>query len=128
MYVKLRRLIVGYGKESNKEAYDRAVSDNSTNETVTPELVFLYECADLSYRKVSVVSGDEFEGYCFRLGSPPHYAPFGLPGDWHNADKEFIHVCLSMTDGVHMDVLAFGPCSMYVMNNSGKTIDVIHCA
>ena len=88
-------------------------------------IVFMYKAARLAHRKIKVSSSEELSDLVGGLGVPQ--VPYGLPcsnGDNSLHDEEFIELCLEEK----YTVLAWGPCSMFIMNESGKTVDTVHCA
>lgn len=134
MYVKFSKPVganlVGSATPED-DAYIRCVSDNygAVDALVMPTNVHLYEGTSIKYRKHRVVSYEEVEGLLKEYKKYFH-VPFGLPTQSFKPDQreELIVVEIFTSDKLPVFVMAWGPCSMFVMNDSGKTIDSVSCA
>jgi hypothetical protein len=128
---KLRRKIdmyakfIIYGSECDKHNIDlRGVSNKEGNkaELVVPYTCQIFEGKRMSYKKYRVSGEEEF----FKITKP-----MGGHCVLSNMDTteafEFIVLTLYATDGTPDNYISAADSILYIMNDSGKTIDKIAC-
>jgi hypothetical protein len=121
MYINAMRDYPGHGLNVSNQAGD-------PTELVVPRYAALFECRDVSYRKVRFKSTERLTQFLDEA-SALSSTPFGTPhaDSFAEVGEEFVLLELA-SEGRYDVHLLWGPCVVYIMSNSGKTIDTIRCS
>ena len=108
---------------------DKGISDRDGNTSecfVYPKTSEVYDnVKNITYRKVRVADVQEYDKILKKLDN--YEVIFGIPKKYGKDGFELIWVLMYMNDPIpYKEIIAIN-CSMYLMSNSGKTVDSIHC-
>lgn len=121
--------------EKDRFHNDNGVSDNDGNPTpkVVPYTVQIFEGKRITYRKIAVKNAIEFNKISIGLSSYTllTYIPVDMQSQEKEIPFEFILLSVYSNDNplleVPEDFVISADSVVYIMNESGKTIDKVAC-